>query len=113
MDAKFTAATSSVEEEIMESINNSNNDKKDFFEYTEDCFKLCKKVLVPTYNEIKDNIVILPFIKEMKEQRKRLAVWDLDETLIHCIQDDPSKAQIQLEVKFSAKSVKKVCIIVF
>jgi len=106
-DDENNADVERLEREIMEAISN-NNDKKDFFEYTEECFRLCSKVVIPTYESIKENLVTLPFISEMKKQKKKLVVWDLDETLIHCIQDDPSKAQIQLEVKFSAKSTKKV-----
>ncbi len=98
------------EEETVESImnSNSNKDKKDFYEYTEDCFILAKKVVIPSLEEIKDFKITLPFIDEMKQSKKRLAVWDLDETLIHCVQDEPSKAEIQIDVKFSKKTTKKV-----
>ncbi len=95
----------SIEREIFEE---NTNDKKDFFEYTEECFNLSSKVVIPTKEEIKDYLIELPFLNEMRKQKKKLAVWDLDETLIHCNQDEPDKADIQLIVKFSEKSSKRV-----
>lgn len=40
----------------------------------------------------------------MREEGKKLCVWDLDETLIHCDQDTPEAADVQIEVKFPKKS---------
>jgi len=40
----------------------------------------------------------------MKSQGKKLCVWDLDETLIHCDQEAPDAAEVQIEVKFPKKS---------
>ena len=76
--------------------------------YNEECFKKCNKVIIPQKDEIKDFLIELPFLEEMRKNKLKLAVWDLDETLIHCIQDEPHKADIQLEIKFSSKSIKRV-----
>lgn len=94
-----------------ENFLDSNNDKKDFYEYNEECFKRSQKVVIPSKEEISEKLVFLPFLSEMRRQNKRLVVWDLDETLIHCIkekEEDLNKADIQLEIKFTPMVTKKV-----
>jgi len=104
----FKAVSIKIEDEQIDDLIDSLNDKKDFYEYNEECFKKCNKVIIPQKDEIKDFLIELPFLEEMRKNKLKLAVWDLDETLIHCIQDEPHKADIQLEIKFSSKSIKRV-----
>ena len=67
---------------------------KDFNEYTEECLKRIIKLKVPSNDEIKDLLFDLPFENELIN--KKLAIFDLDETLIHCEARKPSKAQKQI-----------------
>ncbi len=96
-------------EEINTIINSQ--DIKDFYEYTEECFKRASKVVYPSIIEIKDFLFDLPLKDEMEAQGKKLCVWDLDETLIHCDQENPEEAEVQIDVKFPKKS-KRVSIII-
>lgn len=52
------------------------------------------KLKIPSNEEIKDLVLSLPFEEELKN--KRLAIFDLDETLIHCEAKKPMKAQKQI-----------------
>jgi len=67
---------------------------KDFYEYTEECLRRIIKLKVPSNDEIKDLLFDLPFENELIN--KKLAIFDLDETLIHCEARKPSKAQKQI-----------------
>ena len=76
----------------------------EFKDYTDECFKRASKVVFPELEEIKKYLIDLPFVDQMKKEGKRLCVWDLDETLIHCDQEFPDEAEVQIEVKFPKKS---------
>ena len=88
-----------VEEEIL-----VNQDIADFYEYTDECFKRASKVVFPSLEEIKDFLIEFPHVDRMRAEGKKLCVWDLDETLIHCDQENPEAADVQIEVKFPKKS---------
>lgn len=61
---------------------------------------------VPSLDEIKDLLIDLPFESELKT--KKLAIFDLDETLIHCEIKKPSKAQVQIMVNLPSGEKAKV-----
>ena len=69
---------------------------KDFYEYTESCMKRIVKLKVSEEKEIEHLMLDLPFSEELK--KKRLAVFDLDETLVHCESRFPEKGQVQIKV---------------
>ena len=81
---------------INENNENINNEEKiisltnmeiisDFYEYTENCMRLITEMKPKENNAIK--IIPRDFIFENNLQRKKIAVFDLDETLIHCVGD--------------------------
>ena len=71
-------------------------DIKDFYEYTEDCMKRIVRLTVVDVKEIEHMMIDLPFEEELKN--KRLAIFDLDETLVHCESRQPEKGQVQIKV---------------
>ena len=81
-------------------------DIEDFYEYTEDCLKRILELKIPSAAEIKDLVINLPFEKELKN--KKLAIFDLDETLIHCEAKKPMKAQTQIMCNLPNGSQTKV-----
>jgi hypothetical protein len=60
----------------------------------------------PTLEEISHLQIDLPFEKELKT--KKLAIFDLDETLVHCEVKDPSKGQVKIKVKLPSGQKTKV-----
>ena len=85
---------------INENNENINNEEKiisltnmeiisDFYEYTENCMRLITEMKPKENNKIK--ITPRDFIFENNLQRKKIAVFDLDETLIHCVGDIRTK----------------------
>ena len=60
-----------------------------FYEYTENCMRLLTKMKPKENNKIK--IIPRDFIFKNNLQRKKIAVFDLDETLIHCVGDIRTK----------------------
>lgn len=61
---------------------------------------------IPSLDEIKDLLIDLPFEFELKT--KKLAIFDLDETLIHCEIKKPSKGQVQIMVNLPSGEKAKV-----
>ena len=83
-----------------ENNENNNNEEKiisltnmeiisDFYEYTENCMRLITEMKPKENNKIK--ITPRDFIFVNNLQRKKIAVFDLDETLIHCVGDIKTK----------------------
>lgn len=62
---------------------------KDYYEYTENCLRVIAKLEIPEEKEIEH----LKFELPEKLTKKKLAVFDLDETLIHCELKEPQKAE--------------------
>lgn len=89
----------------MQNLTNS-EDIKDFYEYTEDCLKRIIKLKIPSIDDINDLLIKLPFEKDLK--KKKLAVFDLDETLVHCEIKNPSKGQVQIDVIIPSGEKAKV-----
>ena len=91
---------------INENNENINNEEKiisltnmeiisDFYEYTENCMRLITEMKPKENNTIK--IIPRDFIFENNLQRKKIAVFDLDETLIHCVGDIRTKKKEEYE----------------
>ena len=89
-----------------ENNENNNNEEKiisltnmeiisDFYEYTENCMRLITEMKPKENNKIK--ITPRDFIFVNNLQRKKIAVFDLDETLIHCVGDIKTKKKEEYE----------------
>lgn len=79
-----------------------------FYEYTEDCMKRILKLKVPPFEEMKHLIISLPFEKDIIKKKKRLAIFDLDETLVHCKVNKPKKCHHSIEIKLPSKGTARV-----
>ena len=84
----------------IESLTNT-EEIEDFYDYTENCLLLINKMKMPDISEIEHLRIDLP--KSLKG--KKLAIFDLDETLIHCVKSDESKADKYVTITFNG--VKK------
>lgn len=89
----------------MRSLTNT-EDIRDFYENTEECLKRIAKIKPVSEKEISHLVFDLPFEEDLKE--KKLAVFDLDETLVHCEIKKPSKGEVQLMVKIPSGAMTKV-----
>jgi hypothetical protein len=92
----------------MKSLTNT-EDIRDFYENTEECLKRIAKITPVPEKEIQHLLFELPFEEELKV--KKLAVFDLDETLVHCEIKKPSKGEVQILVKIPSGVTTKVNII--
>jgi hypothetical protein len=93
------------EEKIVQNLTNS-EEIKDFYEYTEECLKRIALMKVPEIETIEHLRMFLPFEEELKN--KQLAIFDLDETLVHCEIKKPQKGQVQINVKLPNGELAKV-----
>ena len=110
----ITAANQKKEKEeeeqrcvMLKSLTNT-EEIKDFYENTEECLKRIAKLKVVPENEIEHLKVHLPFEKEFNIEKKKLAVFDLDETLVHCEIKNPSKGEVQINVRIPSGAMTKV-----
>ena len=95
------------ETKLVQNLTNQ-EDIKDFYEYTEECLKRIIKLKTPSLEEIQDLLFNLPFEEELKT--KKLAIFDLDETLIHCEIKKPQKGQVQIMVNLPSGDTAKVIV---
>ena len=65
---------------------------KDFYEYIEECMKRIAVINIPDDKSIQHLKIDLPFEEELKV--KKLAIFDLDETLVHSAFKKPSTFDI-------------------
>ncbi len=93
------------ETKLVQNLTNQ-EDIKDFYEYTEECLKRIINLKIPSLDEIKDLLFDLPFEEELKT--KKLAIFDLDETLIHAEIKKPQKGQVQIMVNLPSGDTSKV-----
>jgi len=78
-----------------------------FCSYTEDCFRLMFEIeKIEKINKCKP--VEFDFIEKIKKGEKKLAIFDLDETLVHCQAKDIEKCQHIIEVKISEYKKAKI-----
>ena len=89
----------------MTNIQEINNN---FHEYTRACMEIIAKMEIPNESTLTKQFVTLPFENKIGfgEGKKRLAIFDLDETLIHCELKEIDSAQKKIKIKMSA-SLKK------
>ena len=84
----------------MEEINN-------FYEYTANCFQLIEKLSTITQIN-KCSPVSFPFEHLITSGKKRLAIFDLDETLVHCKAKDINTMQNVIEVTLPSRKKGKI-----
>jgi hypothetical protein len=82
------------EEKIVQKLTNT-EEIIDFYEYTEECMKRIAMMKVPSDKEIEHLKLNLP----IELGGKKLAIFDLDETLVHCEIKNPKKGQVLIDVK--------------
>ena len=78
----------------------------DFYEYTKECLILINEMStqnILTFDNIhvsKKQYIELPFISNIgtQQDQKRLAIFDLDETLIHCELNANKESQCKIEI---------------
>lgn len=78
---------------------------RDFMDYTENCLNMIKTLKMPPEEEIEDMKINLP---EYMTKKKKLAIFDLDETLIHCELKDMNKADNIIAIKLPNGKKAKV-----
>lgn len=78
----------------------------DFYEFTEECMKKIHKLKKPTQEEISEIAIEIPYEEELKT--KKLAIFDLDETLLHCEIKKPQKGANQIMINLPNGEKAKV-----
>lgn len=82
-------------------------DIDNFYEYIENCIDAMRTMIIPEDSDIEDLKIDLSaeLMEEYKEKGK-IAVFDLDETLIHCVlgSDKINDADKQITVKFAGQN---------
>jgi hypothetical protein len=86
----------SAKEKIVQNLTNS-EDIKDFYASTEECLKRIAALKIPDIATIEHLRFDLPFEEELKI--KKLAIFDLDETLVRCEAKKPKKGKVQINIK--------------
>ena len=71
----------------------------DFYEYTENCMRLITEL--ESKEKQKNKIPPRDFIFEDNLERKKIAIFDLDETLIHCVGDIRTKKNEEYQQKIT------------
>jgi len=77
---------------------------KDYYEYAENCLKIITKLIQPPIENLENLMVELP----EKYNKKKLAIFDLDETLIHCELKQPQKAERIINITLPNKKKARV-----
>lgn len=77
---------------------------KDFYDYTENCLVMISKMKIPSIKDIDHLRLELP----SKLLDKKLAIFDLDETLIHCELKNIEKADKIISIKLKNGNKTKV-----
>ena len=116
-------------QEIQKDENEGNNNQKedvkkmtniqeisDFYEYTKNCMHLIsemasqKALNLDKYPLSKEQYINLPFINQVGigKDKKRLAIFDLDETLIHCELNPEKVSQTTIDVMLPNKKIKSI-----
>ena len=78
---------------------------RDFMEYTENCLKLISTLEKPSEFDIEDLKLELP---EYMTTKKKLAIFDLDETLVHCELKNIKEAEKIISIKLPNGGKEKV-----
>ena len=86
----------------------------DFNQYTKNCMELIDEMNskgaldLSKYPITKEREVNLPFVNEIGKGKKRLAIFDLDETLIHCELNPENESQTTINVVLPNKKTKQI-----
>ena len=107
LDPSFVSQVDkNTEKEDLQQLTNI-EDIKDFYDYTENCLMLINKMKMPDLKEIEHLQLELP----SKLLKKRLAIFDLDETLVHCELKNIDKADKVITIKLKNGSKARVSLI--
>ena len=81
-----------------------------FHDYTRLCMEIIAKMEIPDESTSTKQFVTLPFenLIGFGNGKKRLAIFDLDETLIHCELKDIDSAQKKIKIKMSSSLEKTI-----
>jgi len=79
---------------------------KDFYEYTEECLKTIAKIVHPQTSEIQALQNTAKFSDEI--QSKKIVIFDLDETLVHCDSKSFKKSDVVLTVNLPTGGTAQV-----
>ena len=81
-----------------------------FHDYTRLCMEIIAKMEIPDESTLTKQFVTLPFENQIGfgKRKKRLAIFDLDETLIHCELKDIDSAQKKIKIKMSTSIEKTI-----
>ena len=81
---------------------------EDFVEYTRECRNIIEIIKMPEMP--KESYVNLPFTDKigLGEGKKRLAIFDLDETLVHCEIENIYNAEAQIDVLLPGNRIQKI-----
>lgn len=104
LDPSFVSQVDKKEEKVdLQQLTNT-EDILDFYDYTENCLNLINKMSIPPLKEIEHLQIELP----SKLTKKKLAIFDLDETLIHCELKNLDKADKVITIKLKNGSKARV-----
>lgn len=70
---------------------------REFYQYSKDCLSAIRDLTKPSEAEISELMVDLPLTEEELIEKK-VAIFDLDETLVHCEAKEVNAAQVSLDV---------------
>lgn len=81
-----------------------------FHDYTRLCMEIIAKMEIPDESTLTKQFVTFPFENQIGfgKRKKRLAIFDLDETLIHCELKDIDSAQKKIKIKMSTSIEKTI-----
>lgn len=106
-EQKSSLNQSNLNQEDFEKMTNI-QEIKNFNDYTNECIQLIAKMIIPDTSLLESRFIRLPFANDIGSHKKRLAVFDLDETLIHCELKDIYSAQQIINVVISSTMTKTV-----
>ncbi len=79
-----------------------------YYLYTENCFEMMYDLEKKTNKVNKCIPLSFPFDKIINEKKKKLAIFDLDETLVHCQVNNIEECQFQIEIDLPSKKKGKI-----
>ena len=107
LDPSFISQVDKKEEKIdLQQLTNI-EEIKDFYDYTENCLMLINRMKIPDLKEIEHLQLDLP----SKLLKKKLAIFDLDETLVHCELKNIDKADKVITIKLKNGTKARVSLI--
>lgn len=104
--SSFSQKSDKTDEEKMKDLTNT-EEIKDFYDFTQECLVKMKKILKPKLEQIKDKKFSLNLTEEA-DRNKKFAIFDLDETLVHCEVKHWEKCEVALDVKMPCGTTVKI-----